>query len=80
MSQMIGQLEIPGPKTCGRCIHWASWSAFYEDPLEPDDCGDCWCKEPTSLGKTMGRGICSDETCEHFKLRPYLEPEGTEIC
>ncbi len=46
--------------TCGQCTHWEAWSVYYDDPLEPDDCGNCWFPDPPLLGKF------SDETCEHF--------------
>ena len=28
-------------KTCSTCKHFRSYACIYEDPLEPDDCGEC---------------------------------------
>lgn len=49
-------------KTCGTCVHFISYMEIYEDPLEPDFCGEC--REPNIESKCVSEDT---EACDKHK-------------
>ncbi len=43
---------------CYNCKHWCPYNQIYEDPLEPDNFGNCKIKDDMTA---------SQETCKQFK-------------